>query len=87
VDDADEDEDDAAIAEQAKTDAFGLASAAPATAAKVSTKVAVTAAPDVLREDPNVMSNAIITRATDQVSFQAIALSLHSPGRECECHL
>jgi len=61
-------EDDAAIAEQAKKDAFGLTAAEPVKTAAVSTKVAVSAAPDVLKEDPNIMSNAIITRPTDQVS-------------------
>jgi pre-mRNA-processing factor 17 len=70
VEDKDDAEDDAAIAAAAATDAFGLASSGetPAAAsAKVSSKLAVSDAPDVLKEDPNTVSSAIITRPTDQV--------------------
>lgn len=62
-----DDDDDEEIEEQAKTDAFGLAAAGPTKTAKVDTRVDVKAAPDVLKEDPNIASNAIIARPTDKV--------------------
>lgn len=61
------DENDEAIEAQARVDAFGLSSAGSAKASKVVTKLAVMAAPDVLKDDPNSMGNAIIARPTDQV--------------------
>lgn len=67
VDAVDDDENDEEIAEQVETDAFGLATVGPQKAVQINDKLAVAAAPDVLKEDPNTMSNAIITRATDQV--------------------
>lgn len=65
VDDADEN--DEAIEAQAREDAFGLSTSGPAKASKVVTKMDVVAAPDVLKEDPNALSNAIVARPTDQV--------------------
>jgi pre-mRNA-processing factor 17 len=65
VDDADENDEE--IEAQAREDAFGLSSTAPAQASKVVTKLDVTSAPDVLAEDPNAISNAIVARPTDQV--------------------
>lgn len=65
VDDADEN--DEAIEAQAREDAFGLSAAGKPKASKVVTKMVVASAPDVLKEDPNMLSNAIIARPTDQV--------------------
>lgn len=62
-----DDDDDEGIEEQARADAFGISSSGPSTVTKVETKVSVAAAPDVLREDPNAVSNAIIARPTDKV--------------------
>lgn len=63
----DTDETDEQIEQQVKTDAFGIAASGPSKVAKVDTKVSVAAAPDVLKEDPNDMANALITRSTDKV--------------------
>lgn len=65
-----EDEDDEAVEAAARADAFGLSSAASSSAARQAAqerKAEIAAAPDVLKEDPNKMSNAIITRPTDKV--------------------
>ncbi|TXT15621.1 hypothetical protein VHUM_00124 [Vanrija humicola] len=65
--DIDNDDDDEQLEKQAQTDAFGLSTNGAAKAEALDTAVAVTAAPDVLKEDPNAVSNAIIARPTDQV--------------------
>ena len=66
----DDDEDDDAIEAAAATDAFGLATSRSNGAAKAAeAKAKVSAAPDVLKEDPNGMSSAIITRPTDHVNI------------------
>lgn len=65
--DIDDDEDDEQLEKQAQTDAFGLSTNGAAKAEALDTTVAVAAAPDVLKEDPNAISNAIIARPTDQV--------------------
>ncbi|KAI9637393.1 putative pre-mRNA splicing factor [Dioszegia hungarica] len=65
-----EDEDDEAVEAAARADAFGLSSAASSSAARQAAqerKAEIAAAPDVLKEDPNKISNAIITRPTDKV--------------------
>ncbi|ORX38435.1 WD40-repeat-containing domain protein [Kockovaella imperatae] len=63
----DDDEDEAILEEDAKKDAFGLASQAPSRSNGVEKKTEVAAAPDVLREDPNGAGSAIIARPTDKV--------------------
>jgi pre-mRNA-processing factor 17 len=66
--DPEEEEDDEAVEAAARADAFGLASSSTASRiAAEERKSAIASAPDVLKEDPNVMSNAIITRPTDMV--------------------
>lgn len=65
VDDVDENDED--IEAQAREDAFGLTSAAPAKASKVATKLDVMSAPDVLKDDPNAISDSLVARPTDQV--------------------
>lgn len=62
-----DDDNDAEIEEQARADAFGLATSSTSRVAKVETRVRVAAAPEVLKEDPNAQSNALIARPTDQV--------------------
>lgn len=63
-----EEEDDEAVEAAARADAFGLSSTSAASLSAVrERKTEIAAAPDVLKEDPNVMSNAIITRPTDKV--------------------
>lgn len=63
-----DDSDDDALEQSATTDAFGLAKKrSNGTARPVQTDTAVAAAPDVLKEDVNGISSAIITRPTDQV--------------------
>ncbi|KAL7422565.1 hypothetical protein Q5752_003213 [Cryptotrichosporon argae] len=66
VDAADGDDDDALEA-RARADAFGLTEARAAEVRQEAEKMQVVAAPDVLREDPNGLSSAIITRPTDKV--------------------
>lgn len=63
----DEDETDEAVEAAARADAFGLSTTAQSRTSVREKKAEVAAAPDVLKEDPNVMSNAIITRPTDKV--------------------
>lgn len=67
INDPEEEEDDEAVEAAARADAFGLASSSASRIAAEERKVAIASAPDVLKEDPNVMSNAIITRPTDMV--------------------
>ncbi|BEI83331.1 hypothetical protein CcaverHIS002_0311990 [Cutaneotrichosporon cavernicola] len=65
VDDVDDNDDE--LEAQTREDAFGLSSVRQLKASKVATKLDVTSAPDVLAEDPNAVSNAVIARPTDQV--------------------
>ncbi|WWD19136.1 hypothetical protein CI109_103594 [Kwoniella shandongensis] len=66
----DDEEDDEKLEEQARKDAFGLTSTNGQNgneSVKRGEKLAVMAAPDVLKEDPNGAGLAIITRPTDKV--------------------
>ncbi|GFZ50906.1 Pre-mRNA-processing factor 17 [Saitozyma sp. JCM 24511] len=65
--DDDEDEDDDKIDQQARADAFGLSTAQQRVEQRKAAATQVTAAPDVLQEDPNGSGMAIITRPTDKV--------------------
>ncbi|KAK4687362.1 pre-mRNA-processing factor 17, partial [Tremellales sp. Uapishka_1] len=66
--DLDEDEDDEQLETQARVDAFGLAADVKVREEKRrEEKLAVMAAPDVLKDDPNGAGLAIIPRTTDKV--------------------
>ncbi|OCF31560.1 pre-mRNA-processing factor 17 [Kwoniella heveanensis CBS 569] len=65
---ADDDEDDDKLEAEARKDAFGLSSTNGSHAEKrIEGKTTVSAAPEVLKEDPNGAALAIITRPTDKV--------------------
>ncbi|WVF67446.1 hypothetical protein IAT40_002202 [Kwoniella sp. CBS 6097] len=67
-DGAEDDEDDEKLEEEARKDAFGLSSTNGNSAEKrIEGKTTVSAAPEVLKEDPNGAALAIITRPTDKV--------------------
>ncbi|WVQ68336.1 uncharacterized protein L199_006543 [Kwoniella botswanensis] len=69
--DVEDDEDEEKLEEEARKDAFGLSTSNEqqkgSSSTNKATKAAVESAPDVLKEDPNGASLAIITRPTDKV--------------------